>query len=131
MSKPNDSTIVDDDDVVSGIVVLRKGAPPDRMLAALHKKIDELNDHVLPPGVKIVPFLDRTDLVNHTTDTVLHNLGMGVGLVVLVLFLMLGNVRSALIIAATMPFALLFASILLDLRNIPAISSLLVRSTSA
>jgi heavy metal efflux system protein len=120
VSKPNDSTIVDDDDVVSGIVVLRKGAAPDKMLAALHQKIDELNNHVLPPGVKIVPFLDRTDLVNHTTDTVLHNLGIGVALVVIVLFLMLGNVRSALIIAATMPFALLFASILLDLRRIPA-----------
>ncbi len=118
--KPNDSTIMDDDDVVSGIVLLRKGASPDRMLAALHEKIDELNAHVLPPGVKIVPFLDRTDLVRYTTRTVLRNLGTGVVLVVVVLFLMLGNVRSALIIAATMPFALLFAAILLDLRNIPA-----------
>jgi cobalt-zinc-cadmium resistance protein CzcA len=118
--KPNDSTIVDDDDVVSGIVLLRKGASPDRMLAALHVKIADLNARLLPPGVTIVPFLDRTELVDHTTHTVLRNLAEGVVLVVLVLFLMLGNARSALIIAATMPFALLFAAIVLNLRNIPA-----------
>ena len=120
VSKPDAHMILDDDDVVSGIVLLRKGASPDRMLTALHAKIDELNDRVLPPGVKVVPFLDRTNLVNHTTRTVLHNLGEGVLLVLIVLFLMLGNVRSAVIIAATMPFALLFAAILLDLRHIPA-----------
>jgi cobalt-zinc-cadmium resistance protein CzcA len=120
VSKFGDSLIVDDDDVVSAWVPLRKGAAPDHMLAGLHTKVDELNDHLLPKGVKIVPFLDRTDLVQHTTRTVLHNLGEGIFLVVLVLFLLLGNVRSALIIAATMPFALLFAAILLDLRHIPA-----------
>jgi cobalt-zinc-cadmium resistance protein CzcA len=106
--------------VVSAWVPLRKGAAPDHMLAGLHTKVDELNDHLLPKGVRIVPFLDRTDLVQHTTRTVLHNLGEGIFLVVVVLFLLLGNVRSALIIAATMPFALLFAAILLDLRHIPA-----------
>ncbi len=120
VAKYGDSLIVDHDDVVSAWVPLRKGAAPDQMLAALHAKVAELNEHLLPPGVKIVPFLDRSDLVQHTTHTVLHNLGVGIFLVVLVLFLLLGNVRSALIIAATMPFALLFAAILLDLRHIPA-----------
>src|SRR5215831_2823741 len=120
VTKFGDSLIVDDDDVVSAWVPLRKGAPPDHMLAALHTKVDALNGQLLPKGVRIVPFLDRTDLVHHTTNTVLHNLGEGIVLVVVVLFLLLGNVRSAIIIAATMPFALLFAAILLDLRHIPA-----------
>ncbi len=118
--KRGDSLVVDNPDVVSGIVLLRKGAPPDQMLAALHTKVDELNHHLLPPGVQIVPFIDRTDLVRHTTHTVLRNLTEGILLVVVVLFLLLGSVRGALIVAATIPFSLLFASILLDLRNIPA-----------
>jgi cobalt-zinc-cadmium resistance protein CzcA len=120
VTKFGDSLIVDDDDVVSAWVPLRKGAAPDAMLAALHAKVDDLNGRLLPKGVQIVPFLDRTDLVHHTTRTVLHNLGEGIFLVVLVLFLLLGSIRSAIIIAATMPFALLFAAILLDLRHIPA-----------
>jgi cobalt-zinc-cadmium resistance protein CzcA len=120
VSKQADSLIVDHDDVVSAWIPLRKGAAPDKMLGGLHAKVADLNEHWLPKGVKIVPFLDRSDLVRHTTDTVLHNLGEGIALVVVVLFLLLGNVRSALIIAGTMPFALLFAAILLDLRHIPA-----------
>ncbi len=112
--------VVDRDDVVEGIVLLRKGADPDPTLVALHEKVDELNSKLLPPGVKIVPHLDRTDLVGLTTHTVMHNLTEGIILVVVVLFLFLGNVRGALIVALTIPFSLLFASILLDLRHIPA-----------
>jgi cobalt-zinc-cadmium resistance protein CzcA len=115
-----DGKVVDDDDVVEGIVLLRKGADAEKALAALHKKVDFVNHYVLPPGVKIVPFLDRSDLVHTTTKTVLHNLGMGIALVVIILFLFLGNIRSACIVALTIPFSLLFASILLDLRHIPA-----------
>ena len=74
----------------------------------------------LPPGVKIVPHIDRDDLVHLTTHTVLHNLTEGILLVVVVLFFFLGNVRSALIVAVTIPFSLFFAAILLDLRHIPA-----------
>jgi cobalt-zinc-cadmium resistance protein CzcA len=116
----SDGRVVDYDDVVEGIVLLRKGAEPDQMLTALHAKVQEVNDHLLPPGVKIVPHLDRSDLVHHTKETVLHNLAVGIGLVVIVLFLLLGNVRSALIVAMTIPFSLLFASIMLNLRHIPA-----------
>jgi heavy metal efflux system protein len=112
--------VTDNDDVVEGIVLLRKSADPDPTLAALHDKIHELNAHLLPPGVKIVPYLDRTDLVHLTTRTVLRNLSEGILLVVAVLFLFLGNVRGALVVATTIPFSLLFASILLDLRHIPA-----------
>jgi len=115
-----DGTATDYDDVVEGIVLLRKGAQTEETLQSIHEKVAELNSRILPPGVKIVPHLDRGDLVHYTTHTVLHNLGEGILLVLIVLFLMLGNVRSALIVAATMPFALLFAAILLDLRHIPA-----------
>ncbi|MGD0404250.1 MAG: CusA/CzcA family heavy metal efflux RND transporter [Candidatus Acidiferrales bacterium] len=115
-----DGQIVDDDDVVSGIVLLRKGAAADPTLIAIHEKVKELNDHILPKGVKVVPFIDRSDLVHFTTHTVLHNLTEGIILVVIVLFLFLGNVRGALIVALTIPFSLLFASICLDLRHIPA-----------
>jgi len=115
-----DGEVMDDDDVVEGIVLLRKGADAEKALAALHDKVDFVNRNVLPPGVKIVPYLDRNDLVSLTTKTVLHNLGTGIALVVIILFLFLGNLRSALIVALTIPFSLLFASILLDLRHIPA-----------
>jgi heavy metal efflux system protein len=115
-----DGKIVDNDDVVSGIVLLRKGAPADLALQGIHKKVEELNDHILPPGVKVVPFIDRSDLVHFTSHTVLHNLTEGMILVSIILFLFLGNVRGAIIVAATIPFSLLFASICLDLRHIPA-----------
>jgi cobalt-zinc-cadmium resistance protein CzcA len=115
-----DGTVIDDDDVVEGIVQMRKDADPQATLAALHEKVKYLNEHVLPPGVKIIPHLDRSDLVHYTTHTVLHNLTEGIILVVIVLFVFLGNLRSAFIVALTIPFALLFASILLDLRHIPA-----------
>ncbi len=115
-----DGTIVDNDDVVSGIVLLRKGAPADNALRALHEKIQEMNDHILPKGVKIVPFIDRSDLVHFTTHTVLHNLTEGMILVSIILFLFLGNIRGAIIVAATIPFSLLFASICLDLKHVPA-----------
>jgi cobalt-zinc-cadmium resistance protein CzcA len=115
-----DGKIVDNDDVVSGVVPMRKGADAETALEGLHAKVKELNDHILPPGVKIVPFIDRSDLIHFTTHTVLHNLTEGFILVTLVLLLFLGNVRGALIVALTIPFSLLFASICLDLRQIPA-----------
>jgi len=115
-----DGTVLDDDDVPEGIVLLRKGAEADKTLDALHAKIAQLNSGVLPPGVKIIPHLDRSDLVHYTTHTVLRNLTDGVLLVTLILFLFLGNVRSALIVTITIPFSLLFAAILLDLNHIPA-----------
>jgi cobalt-zinc-cadmium resistance protein CzcA len=115
-----DGIVVDDPDVVEGIVFMRKNAGTAATLEGIHAIVQRLNDHILPPGVKIVPYLDRDDLVNYTTHTVLHNLGEGMLLVVIVLFIFLGNVRGAIIVAITIPFALLFASICLDLRHISA-----------
>src|ERR1017187_5845366 len=112
--------ILDNDDVVSGIALLQKSADAQPVLDGLHKKIQELNSQILPPGVKIIPFIDRSDLLRFTTHTVLHNLGEGIILVVIILFLFLGNVRGALIVALTIPFSLLFAAICLDLKHIPA-----------
>jgi cobalt-zinc-cadmium resistance protein CzcA len=115
-----DRKIIDNEDVVSGIVLMRKGADSDTTLKGIHAKVDELNNVILPAGVKIVPFIDRSELVEFTTHTVLHNLTEGIVLVVIILFLFLGNTRAALIVAVTIPFSLLFASICLSLRHIPA-----------
>jgi len=115
-----DGKIIDNDDVVSAWVPMRKGAEAEAALEGLHKKVQELNDRILPPGVKIIPFIDRTDLVHFTTHTILHNLAEGFLLVTVILLLFLGNVRGALIVVMTIPFSLLFASICLDLRRIPA-----------
>jgi cobalt-zinc-cadmium resistance protein CzcA len=115
-----DGRIIDNDDVVEGIVLLRKGAEAEATLKGIEAKVYELNHGILPPGVTVVPFLDRSELVHHTTRTVLHNLTVGITLVTVILFLFLGNARGALIVALTIPFSLLFASICLDLRDIPA-----------
>jgi cobalt-zinc-cadmium resistance protein CzcA len=112
----------DHDDVVQGIVLLRKGENALDVLDLVRKKVDEINRTDLPPGVRIVPHYDRTDLIERTLHTVRHNMIEGIGLVVivLVLFLGLGNWRAALIVASVVPLSLLGAFFLLDLRGIPA-----------
>ena len=115
-----DGRILDNDDVVSAWVPMRKGADAEAALRGLHAKVEELNDRILPKGVKIVPFIDRSDLVQHTTRTVLHNLTEGIILVVIILLMFLGNFRGAVIVALTIPFSLLFASTCLKLKGIPA-----------
>jgi cobalt-zinc-cadmium resistance protein CzcA len=116
----SDGTIVDNPDTVEGIVLLQKGDDSDPVLKGIHEEVKTINSSILPKGVQIVPFLDRSDLVTYTVHTVEHNLTEGVILVSIILFLFLGNVRGAIIVALTIPFALLFASILLDLSHIPA-----------
>jgi cobalt-zinc-cadmium resistance protein CzcA len=115
-----DGKIVDNPDTVEGIVLLQKGDDSDPVLLGIHDKVKELNERVLPKGVQIKPFLDRSKLVSYTVETVERNLTEGMVLVVIVLFLFLGNVRGAIIVALTIPIALLFASICLDLSHIPA-----------
>ncbi|MGA3028601.1 MAG: CusA/CzcA family heavy metal efflux RND transporter [Bryobacteraceae bacterium] len=116
----SDGTIIDEPDVIQGVVLLRKGADAGPTLDAIHKKVDELNNGILPPGVKVVPMLDRADLLHYTLHTVMHNLGEGMILVTIILLLFLGNVRAAIIVALTIPFSLLFASIWLNVSGIPA-----------
>jgi heavy metal efflux system protein len=112
--------IVDNPDTVEGIVLLQKGDDSDPVLQGIHEEVDKLNNGILPKGVKVVPFLDRSKLVAYTVETVEHNLTEGILLVSIILFLFLGNVRGAIIVALTIPFALMFAAICLDLSHIPA-----------
>jgi cobalt-zinc-cadmium resistance protein CzcA len=112
--------IVDEPDVIEGAVLMRKGAEEESTLAAIHRKVDELNNGILPPGVKVIPMLDRSDLLHFTLNTVMHNLTEGMILVTIILFLFLLNARAALIVALTIPFSLLFASIWLQGVHIPA-----------
>jgi cobalt-zinc-cadmium resistance protein CzcA len=115
-----DGRIIDEPDIIQGMALMRKGAEEQPTLDAIHKKVYELNHGILPPGVEVVPMLDRTDLLRFTLNTVLHNLTEGMILVSIILFLFLLNARAALIVALTIPFSLLFASIFLDLSHIPA-----------
>src|SRR5579863_7672928 len=115
-----DGVIVDEPDVIQGSVLMLKGAEEGPTLDGIHKKVDELNNFILPEGVKIIPMLDRSDLLHFTLHTVLHNLGEGMILVTIILLLFLGNIRAAIIVALTIPFSLMFASIWLDLSKIPA-----------
>jgi heavy metal efflux system protein len=112
--------IIDNPDTVEGQVLLQKGDDADPALKGIEAKTKQLNEEILPKGVKIVPFLDRSDLVHFTTHTVLHNLTEGIILVVIILFMFLGNVRGAVIVACTIPFSLLFAATCLNLVHIPA-----------
>ena len=114
-----DGVIVDNDDVIFAQVMMRKGADSGPTLKGLHAKVEQLNHGILPPGVKMEKMIDRSDLLHYTLDTVLHNLGEGMILVTIILFLFLFNVRAALIVSLTIPFSLLFASIWLDLTKIP------------
>jgi cobalt-zinc-cadmium resistance protein CzcA len=114
-----DGTILDNDDVIFAQVMMRKGADSGPTLVGLHAKIDQLNNGILPPGVKMEPMIDRSDLLRYTLGTVLHNLGEGMILVTIILFLFLFNARAALIVSLTIPFSLLFASIWLDVTKIP------------
>jgi len=115
-----DGTIVDNSDTVEGIVLLQKGDDSDPVLKGIHEEVDKLNNGILPRGVKVVPFLDRSDLVKYTVSTVERNLTEGMILVAIILFLFLGNVRGAIIVSLTIPFALMFAAICLSLSHIPA-----------
>ena len=115
-----DGVIVDEPDVIQGSVLMLKGAEEGPTLEGIHEKVNQLNGRILPEGVKLIPMLDRSDLLHYTTHTVLDNLGEGMILVTIILFVFLGNVRAAFIVALTIPFSLLFASIWLDLSKVPA-----------
>jgi cobalt-zinc-cadmium resistance protein CzcA len=114
-----DGVILDNDDAIFAQVMMRKGADSEPTLKGLHAKVKQLNNGLLPPGVKLERMIDRSDLLAFTLGTVLHNLGEGMILVTIILFLFLFNVRAALIVSLTIPFSLLFASIFLDFTKIP------------
>lgn len=105
---------------IEGIVSMRRGENPSEVLKALKDKMEDLQINEFPEGVKITPIYDRTSLVNNTLETVSHTLLEGLTIVVIVLLIFLGNLRSALVVAFTIPFSLLFAFILMKLNGIPA-----------
>src|SRR5581483_3441421 len=107
-------------DAIEGTVLLLRGENPSRVMEAVHAKVAELNQRLVRDGVQIVPYLDRSNLVDATVDRVSHTVFQGVGLVLIVLILFLGSPRSALIVGITIPFAMVVAFILMHLLNIPA-----------
>ena len=110
----------DADDIVNGIVVMRKGENPSTVLTGLKEKIAFVNKSILPKGVEIVPYYDRSWLIDKTLKTVFSNLTEGAMLVTLILFIFLGNLRAALIVAAIIPLALLATFLGLTFVGIPA-----------
>lgn len=107
-------------DGVEGIVQMLRYQNPSEVLENVKSAVDELNNDILPKGVTIHPFMDRTDLVNTTLHTVSHTLFEGMILVIVILILFLGNWRGAVLVAVTIPFALLIAFIFMKITGIPA-----------
>ncbi len=107
-------------DAVEGVILMRVGEQAQVVLKKVEQMTENLNKNILPPDVKVAPYYDRSSLIQETTKTVENNLVRGMVLVLVILGLMLFSVRTALIVAVTIPFALLFSFICLDLRNIPA-----------
>ena len=110
----------DDDDAVVGIVIMRKGENPSQVLKGVKEKLEQINQRVLPPGVKIVPFYDRTWLMGKTLATVFRNLVEGALLVSLVLYLFLSNFRASLAVVVVIPLALLSTFLGLKFMGVPA-----------
>ncbi len=112
--------VSNDNDAVEAIVLMRKGENPDKVIKALKLKIQKLNDRVLPPDVKIVPFYNREELIHYATHTVMHNLIEGILLVTLIVSLFMFNWRTTLIVSMIIPLSLLFAFICLHLMGMSA-----------
>ena len=110
----------EDNDLVEGIVVMLRGENPSDVIEKLRDRIDELNERILPKGVTIVPFIDRTELVNTTVHTVTKNLIEGVLLVSLIVFIFMYNWRTTVIVASVIPLSFLFAIIMLRIQGLPA-----------
>ncbi|WP_028668716.1 efflux RND transporter permease subunit [Runella zeae] len=108
------------DDVVEGIVVQRKGENPSEVLGRVKAKIEELNTKILPPDVKMVTFYDRDNLIDFCTKTVLHNLFEGILFVTVIVFLFMADWRTTLIVSIVIPLALLFAFMCLRMRGMSA-----------
>lgn len=110
----------DNDDVVEGIVVMRKDENPTNVLKALKEKINQLNTEVLPRDVKMVTFYDRDNLMQYCTDTVMNNLLEGIILVTAIVFLFMADWRTTVIVSIVIPLALLFAFLCLKLKGMSA-----------
>jgi len=109
-----------DDEIVTGIVLMRKGENPSEVLKALKARVKDLNESILPKGIRLMPYYDRSGLIDTTLHTVFKNLLEGAALVMIVLYLFLGNLRAAAIVAVIIPLALLATFVGLSIRGLPA-----------
>ena len=107
-------------DSVEGIVYLRRGENASEVLARVREKITNINNHILPPGIQIKPFYDRQVLLDITVGTVKHTMFFGITMVLVLLYVFLGNFRAAAVVAAVIPLALCFSFIMMYLFNVPA-----------
>jgi len=114
-----DAKSYESDSIIQGIVIMTKGQNPAKIIAALKERVLEVQKR-LPPGVRIRPVYDRTQLINHPVSTVAENLTVGAALVIAILIIFLRNWRAALIVAAVIPLSLLFAFIMMDARGVSA-----------
>ncbi|WP_343693174.1 CusA/CzcA family heavy metal efflux RND transporter [Chitinophaga sp.] len=112
--------LTNEEDIVEGIIIMRKGENPTQVVQAVKAKIDKLNSSILPADTRIVPYYDREDLIHYATDTVLHNLVEGILLVTLLVSIFMFNWRTTLIVSIIIPMALLFAFICLHLMGMSA-----------
>ena len=121
-SKPRQGQVGlnEEDDIVQGIVIMLRGQNPGDVIERIKDKIEDLNGHILPPGVSVEPFMDRTRLVDATIDTVIKNMIEGILLVALIVFLFLFNWRTTVIVASVIPLSFLFAIIMLRIQGLPA-----------
>jgi cobalt-zinc-cadmium resistance protein CzcA len=108
------------DDAVEGVIMMLRGEQTQNVLKGVEEKTAELNSHILPPDVKVVPYYDRSDLVRLTIDTVEENMMLGMTLVLVVLVFFLVSIRAAVIVALTIPLSLLFAFIFLNAHGVAA-----------
>src|SRR5271169_7167794 len=108
------------DDAVEGVIMMLRGDQTQNVLKGVEAKTKELNEHILPPDVKVLPYYDRSDLVRLTIDTVEKNMLVGMMLVLIVLIFFLVSLRAAVIVALTIPVALLFSFIFLHARGVAA-----------
>ena len=118
--KNGNRSAIDEQDVVEGIVIMRKGENPSQVISAVKAKIEDINKHVLPRDTKIVTFYNRENLINFATGTVLHNLFEGILLVTLIISLFMFNWRTTVIVSIVIPLSLLFAFICLNLMGMSA-----------
>jgi heavy metal efflux system protein len=108
------------DDIVEGVVLLIKGKDALDVLQGVKEKIENLNDHILPPGVRIIPIYDRTDLVQHTVHTVEHNMLEGAALILAILVIFLRRALASAVVITVIPLSLMFAFILIDAEHVSA-----------
>ena len=118
--QPNDSTKIDVNSGIQGLIAMRRGENASEVIVGLKNRIDDINAHDLPPGVRLRVTYDRSELVNSTIHTVSRTLFEGISIVVIVLIFFIGSIRSALVVAATIPLSMLFAFVMMKITGIPA-----------